>query len=257
MSKRARWQATVRYGPRCRLRGAPPLVCILLSYQRPQNMEDLARGLLRCDFVTRVIVSNSSPETDIGDWVRFADPRLEVTNAGRHTPAGYRFELARGVDAAHYLFVDDDVFLRPRQVRKLYARYLEDPSVPHGVFGHVHRRDGSGELEPEARRRVEAPVDVLHQVYLLSRQHVEGYFGLLGELGFSSPEELRFGDDIVLGFAGRRHPRCHDVGTIVLCPTAHDPDYATWKQPGFSELRLELLARARKLRPRPSLPPAA
>jgi len=255
MARRARWRATVRYGPRCRLPDAPPLTCILLSYQRPENMADLARGLLRCDFVGHVIVSNSCPDSDIGDWIGFIDPRLEIKNAGEHTPAGYRFELARIAEAEHYLCVDDDVFLYPKQVRALYARYLEDPSVPHGLFGYINSFDDSGNLQRDMRRRVEASVDVLHQVYVLSRQHVKEYFRLLGELGYTNLKELRLGDDIVLGYSSDGWPRCHDVGPILLCPTAHDPKRATWKQPGFADTRLELLVRIRELYPAARPPP--
>ncbi len=243
---RVGWRATVRYGPRCRLRDAPSLTCILLSYRRPENMADLVRGLLRCEFVDRVIVSNSNPETEIGRWTPFSDPRLQVTDAGRHTPAGFRFELAREAEAAHYLCIDDDVFLRPKQIRDLYAHYLEDPSVPHGVWGHDFS-EAEGGLK---RRRVEASVDVLQQVYLLSRQHVTDYFRLLGELGFRSTEELRFGDDILLGHCSEGRPRCHDVGLYAVCPTTHAPGRATWKQSGFEDFRIDLLSKVRELRPR-------
>src|SRR4051812_46165654 len=55
----------VTFGPRHRARGPERCTVVLLSYRRPQNIEWLVRGYLKCDFVTRVIVSNNNPDVDL------------------------------------------------------------------------------------------------------------------------------------------------------------------------------------------------
>jgi len=245
-----RWRVATRLSSRVRLEGAPPLTTILLSYRRPGNMSPLARAVLRCAFVDRVIICNNNPEVDLAEWIPPAHPRIEIRSRATRGLPGTRFEVARDTPAEHFLCIDDDCCLYPRQIARLYERYLEDPTVPHGAIGKIIRRAADSDRTGfEPRKRHEGRIDLLNCVYIFSRAHVTEYFRLLRELGVAGSDELGFRDDIVLSYCGQDRPRSHDVGRIAMCTSAHDRDIAVFRQPGFDEHRHELLKRLQKLKP--------
>lgn len=248
--RKARFRLRVRLGRSTPRQGLPPATVVLLSYKRPWNMDTIARAVLRCGFVERAVISNNNPEVSIRDWVKVRDERLHLVDQPQRQRCAIRLQLAYDTDAAHYIFVDDDVFLLPSQLDRLYRLYLEDTDVPHGIVGMV-RVHG----EPDRRfqlltKAVEQEVDVINRVYLLSRAHVEQSVRILDELKPSTGEELMFGDDMVMSFSGSQRPRCHDIGPILDCPTSDTPGIAVWREPEFIAKRASLYQHILSLRPR-------
>ena len=131
----ARWRARCALGRSVAIAGPERLTAVLASFARPQNLAAIARSVLACRFVDRVVVSNHHPAVRIREWVRTRDPRVTLLDAERAEPPLHRYVVARSIPAERFLFLDDDLFLAPEQLRLLFLRLIADPAVPHGMFG--------------------------------------------------------------------------------------------------------------------------
>ncbi len=245
------WIRDVYTGPRVEIQSDEKLTVVLQSYLRPWNMDRLVRAAARCAFVDKIILSNNHPDIDLGKRLTFHDPRLVLIQNRVRRHAGFRWHLARDENADYLLSIDDDVFLSPVQIAKLFQSLLNDPEVPHGLFGTRYR--GAPALIREERKRTESYVyqreeeaDVLHRVYAVHRAHVNHYFRLLEGLRMHQP--LIVGDDIVISFASKRRPQVHDMGPILSCPTSHRDGIAVHQDEHFFRDRQTILNAFKDLR---------
>lgn len=225
-------------------------------------MERIARSVLRCSFVQKVVLCNNNPDLDIQEWLGIADRRLVVINQQENRGTVARFEISRRDEGDYFLAIDDDIFLTPQQIRRLFRHLLKDPSVPHGLYGQV-AFENQEFIDWDLIHGIEGRVDIINKVYGFTKAHVLECFRLLGLLGVENRaalKELTMGDDIVLSFSGQSSPLCHHLGDILSCPTESLPGLAVWREPGFVSYRATLLARLRKVKcfqPAGSLPPLA
>lgn len=246
--------------------GEPKLTVILLSYNRVRNMQPIVRGLLRSGVVERIIVSNNNPSYRIGEWISLRDERLELVDQPHKTAPGIRFEFARKAPGSYFLSVDDDVFLTPRQVQRLFQELRANPRMPHGIQGEnyvgMNAPPGPGQ---KVRRipwdlglqRAERETDVLNCVYAFTREHVEEMFRLAGQLG-RDVATLGNGEDILLSCSGQGRPRIHDLGRVLMCLSAHQLGVATYRtREHFFQEREELLFSLRALQDKRALRPAS
>jgi len=234
-----------------RTRRAERATAIVLSFRRQRNIDVIARSILKCDVIGRLIVSNNNPDVEIGRWVSVRDPRLVVEDRGVNAGAVARFEIARREPAEFFFVLDDDLLLYPRQVAALVEALVEDPLAPHGLFGQRRRPAGGFE---DGVQSVNGPIDVLNRAYALTRGHLDEFFRLLERLGMHAggdrlaPDSIDRGDDMLLSFSGGAPPRCHDVGPLLDCPTQWLPGVAVWREGGFREYRERLYARLAALK---------
>ncbi|MDX1998278.1 MAG: glycosyltransferase family A protein [Thermoanaerobaculia bacterium] len=252
------WILRLRFGPtRTMPPDTPPLGVVLLSYKRPANVEWLVRSYLRCSFVGKVIVSNNHPEIDLERLApSLADPRVELIRQPEPTKQGVRFPLAleRAGDLGYFLSPDDDCFLYPHQIERLYRHLLAAPEVPHGISGEVRQPVKDMTHYPFAIGvRGEREVDHLTELYLFSREHVLTTLEIYRQLGWHEASRVGNGEDIALSFSGPGRPRIHRYGRRLRCNSAWAEGIATWSshQNFFAE-RVMIHAKLRKLRPRPA-----
>ena len=261
-----RWQRNARFGRIQNHDGPERLTVIILNYRRPQNVAPIVRSLLRCSFVSRIIVCNNDPSYPMRTWLGCADERLEIVDEPMNMGCVRRFEVARERPGDYFLALDDDVFLWPWQVKRLFTYLVQDPDVPHGLFGEYILLDY--QLRGEIKYQ-DVSVDILSRVYAFTRQHVDMFWRLVAELGldgdFGLPydgeytpqvrEQIgatnfrSYGDDIILSFSGKGRPVIHNIGRILCCPTGITPGVAAWKQSGFLSYRTTLVRRLVALRP--------
>jgi len=243
--------------PVVRWEGPEQLTVILLSFARPENMEPLVRGLLCADFVRKVVLSNNNPAYRMADWLRVRDERLVVLEQPRRMPPGIRFALAAAEPGDYFITIDDDVFLRPEQLRTLFARLIASPAVTHGVQGQERRE------RPPARlpwgtdwqkgwfsglRGETREVDVLNRVYAFTRAHLETYHALASRLGLEVAD-IANGEDILISASGAGRPWVHAVGPLADCLSSNMKGIATWAtRERFFDERLELYERVQRLR---------
>lgn len=217
-------------GPRIET-GDKTCVVVLLSHNRPQNMESLVRGALQNRFVKKVVVSNSNPKFRMADWIKAGDTRLQLIDETQKTLPGHRFVIAAAEPADYFLSVDDDIFLTPAQWAGFFQHLVRNEEVPHGVSGQLYRpgiQFTNGSVFHH-RENVEAEVDVLIGAYAFTRVHMERVFQLAEALRLGSLSGVGNGEDILLSFAGVRQARIHDFGKLFLCASTSLPGVALWK----------------------------
>jgi hypothetical protein len=254
---RLRWQ--LRFGPAQDAPGLPPLAIILQSYARPKNMELIIRTALKCRFVGQVILSNNNPELDLSHLHNLGDSRLVLLHQDRKMPCGTRYDLASTLPFHYFMSIDDDVFLTPRQISSLFAALIENPAVPHGLFGQIWRKVEVGSRQRWMLKGVplrhEGPVDVLNCVVAFTSEHAESYREVLRRIGKSGSEDLGPADDIVVSASGSNRPLCHSVGRILTCASTDDPQIAAFLQPGVRSYRENIFRQVHAICSSPSPEP--
>ena len=229
----------------------PDTVAIVLSFQRPYNIDAIVRVLLRTPSIAKVIVSNNNPAYRMTDWLSVRSPRLSVLEQPIPRPRHIRFGLAdRETGYTNFLAVDDDVFLKPSQLEVLCTALRLDPSRPHGVTGVLYD-SWRGMLYHNMNSRT-APVDVLNRVYAFTSTHVDAFFGLLREAGFGpthSAWTTSYWDDIFLSFCTNK-PMVQYTGPYLNCPSQNQADIAVSTRPEVMRLRLSILLMLRRMRPK-------
>lgn|GEM_PF-781088 len=249
----ARYLWTLRRDPPPVYDGEERLTVVLMSYERIANMAPLVAACLQCPFVERVVLSNNNPAYRIARWVRSKDPRLTLIDQPEATRPGIRFDLAREFPADFYLTVDDDLFLSPVQIRDLFVALVDQPTVPHGIFGqcYIGREATLPQLFGWQNnfQREDTSVDVLNRVYALHRQHIERYFAFLEALDIQNSREIGNGEDVIVSQTGDGAPRIHDLGPWFDCILADDPHIALHHVvPDFMRAREELFLDLRRRR---------
>ena len=213
------------------------------SPERVHNVEPMVRTVLRCDFVSRVIVSNHNPDIRIEDHVRLRDDRVVCVDQPIRRGCGHCWIVASDFDPEFLICIDDDLRLLPSQVARLFERLLEEPAIPHGLAGiRASRYYQNRDME----------VDELNQVYAIARAHLRTYRDLVAAIttqGLVTHDTVEFwGDDIVISQSGAGRPKIHETGFILRCPTANHPRVATYKQPPFPESRAAVYSALAKVR---------
>lgn len=247
--RRAAWPL-LRLAPPERASVPGKCTVILLNWRRPFNIELQLQIALACDFVGEVILSNNNPECDLDRYVRSADPRIRRIDHPVRRYASVRFEVARAARHSYVLAVDDDVFPRPAQLRRLFEALVGDPQRPHGFGGQIYPESFPADRGSGAKRRKrlvyreEREVDSLVWAFAFTREVNERYFDLLGRIGETN-DTITTSEDVPLSFAGHAPALVHDFGRIVHCPSSHDDDVATYRQAGFAERRKSLVVSCR------------
>lgn len=195
---------------------------ILLSYKREQNIQAIAKTILECGFVSKLIISNNNPEVDIHQHVHLADKRLEIITQPEERGCGVRWEIVRDCEAEYVIAVDDDVFPTTKQLAKLFSELLFEPECPHGVFGsRIFEEDGR--LKTTFHGVCDKPVDVIHNLYAVTGEQVKRYFEIREFLLNKEPELVpyvdRYVDDVVISHSGQTRPMLNNIGFLQECET--------------------------------------
>jgi len=218
--------------------GNEKLSVVLLSYRRMKNLRPIVDSLLLCDFVGEIILSNNNPKVRMEDFVRVRDPRLRIINQPARRYPSCRYDLARGLHARYFMSIDDDLFLTPGQVRKLFLSLIANPSVPHGAGGEDLTVKAGKVVSRQIVRGEGRETDVILWAYAFTREHLLKYFDLLDRLGIDNDDdEMRTSEDVVISFTGNGRARCEDLGPMLRCASEADHEIATWRQDGFYEHR--------------------
>lgn len=229
------WRLGGRIGGRVPARGPERVTLLVPAYhaQRSRNIDPLVRAALRCDIVERVVISNHNPSTRMAEIVTVRDPRVELIDTTVRRGCGHIWSVIAQRPGAFFLVVDDDQLLAPAQITALASALVADPSVPHGLCG--------GNSDGTYLERCEAEVDVLYNVYAVTREHVATFHRLSQQVmaeGRVTPEEIEQScDDLVISRTGTGRARIHDAGFLLRCRTGGMPGVAIFREAGFDERR--------------------
>lgn len=249
-----KWRHHVRFGPNASIDGPQKATAILLSYKRPFNIQPLARSLLKCAFIEKVIISNQNPQLDLTRWVKITDRRLIMIQQPQRTRSNYRWVMAGQESAPYFIAIDDDLFLYPRQIATLFRHLVRQPRMPHGICGALCPATGiAGDYRENFVEHQETAVDILYQAYAVTLAHVKTYFHLKESIRATSPSVDDYlktiGDDILISHCGEERPQIHEVGDILRCPTSYTPGIAVFREEGFYRRRQEIFRGLRQTRP--------
>lgn len=241
-----RWQWNAFFGQPVGPGSNEKCTVILLAHNRMRNMRPMVRSLLKCAFVEKIIVCNTNPSFDISRYVTIRDDRVSLMNTDKKFGPIKRYLLAREEDSEYFISIDDDTFLYPEQVFRLFRMLVRYPEVPHGIWGQVY--EGEGEDGPQFTWNVfgrDVPVDILNRVHAFTRKHITGYFDVLEKMGIEDTSKYwhRAITDLPLAFCVQKRPRCHDFGSILQCPTESSPGIAQWTHASFRSDRNDLFMR--------------
>jgi hypothetical protein len=240
----ALWRLRQPLGLQERVPGNERLSVVLLSYRRMNNLPSIVDSLLLCEFVQEIILSNNNPEVRMEEFIRVRDPRLRIINQPARCFPSKRYELARELPAKLFLSIDDDLFLTPGQIKKLFISLIANPAVPHGAGGQNFAVDGEKIISFQFVSGVAQETDVILWAYAFTREHLLKYFSLLDQLQIAHTD-LKASEDVVISFAGNGRARCVGLGRMLSCTNSDDREIATWMQDGFSEHRNQLFLQCR------------
>jgi hypothetical protein len=210
---------------------------VLITYFNPARMSRIdhqLRNIFKCSFVERVIISNHNPDVNIRDRIRVKDRRLIILNQPVRQGCGYRWQIANEFNPEYLVVIDDDLFIFPGQLTKLFKFLLAEPEIPHGVSGINDLPDGSYEF----RNRENREMDFLCEIYALTNEHLGHYMKIYTEL--SSNEQIigivnSTTDFIILSHTGSFRPKIHDLGRLFREQTFKTEGIAVHKIETFNE----------------------
>jgi hypothetical protein len=230
------WVANGYLGKQFSLPG-PEKLTVLITYFNPARMTRIdhqLRNIFKCSFVEKVIISNHNPDINIQNWIKVRDGRLEILNQSVRQGCGYRWQIASEVNPEYLLVIDDDLFLFPGQITKLFKFLLAEPKIPHGLSGINCLPDGSYEFRDRENRET----DYLCEIYALTREHLDHYMKTYTDLS-SNEEIIRIvnstTDFILLSHTGISRPIIHDVGRLFRDETFKTEGVAVHKKEMFNE----------------------
>ncbi len=235
--------------PRAKPHTPKDCFALIQNFARPQNMDTLARICLNVPSIRVALISNNNPDWNMGRWLAIPSGRLWIMNQPEQMNSVQRFFIVdAGYGTGSYIFLDDDIFLRPEQIERLCQELHKDPSVPHGIYGQEWRGDHfQGGISGR-----EGHIDVISRVYACTRAHVQEFFRLGKMLGHPKDHPIwrqSLWDDILLSFCGNDRPRIHDVGPFLDCPTQGRKDTATWRRDDFHATREAFYKKLRTIKP--------
>ncbi len=232
----AAWRLRGRFGWQVPLNREGALT-VLVAYYHPARTRYCAaqvRSLLKCAFIERVIISNHNPLVRLELPARLRDKRITMIQASEKRGCGHRWHVAAAFNPRYLLVIDDDVFLFPEQIARLFGHLLDAPERPHGMAGM--RRLPDGRLEYHCQKNLD--VDFLCEAYAVTLGHLQRYLKLedrLRQNGVSLASVDGYADFAVVSHTGTRRPAIHDLGHIFRCPSFKTPGIAVHRTSGFEE----------------------
>jgi hypothetical protein len=228
-----------RFGPAIGARTPAKCTAVIASYLRPENIQTIVNALVKCKFIGKIVISNQNPDITMEDYVDTEDDRVLILNSLKREYPGYRFKVASTLPGEYFMILDDDIFMFPEQIRRFFSHLVSDPSVPHGFHGtrYVPIAGKAGRFRYEHIAGREAVVDILHQGYAVSDDHIKRMLEigcLLAEQErFKSEGQTNFVDDIMISFSSNNRARVHNLAPILTCPTSLVADIAVSGQADF------------------------
>jgi hypothetical protein len=230
------WVANGYLGKRFSLAG-PERLTVLITYFNPARMTQIdhqLRHIFKCSFVQEVIISNHNPDINIQGKIKVRDRRLKILNQPVRQGCGFRWQIANEFNPDYLVVIDDDLFVSPEQLTKLFRFLLAEPEIPHGLSGINYLSDGSYEFRDRENRET----DFLCEIYALTNEHLGQYMKIYEDL--SSNKHLvtiinSTTDFILLSHTGSSRPKIHDVGRLFRDGTFKTEGVAVHKSEMFKE----------------------
>jgi hypothetical protein len=230
------WMGNGYLGRRFSVAG-PQTLTVLITYFDPARMVKInhqLRNILKCSFVERIIISNHNPRVNIQEKIKIKDRRLTVISQTVNRGCGFRWHIASEINPAYLVVIDDDLFIFPEQLTRLFTSLLAEPEIPHGLSGMICLPDGSYEF----REKENCEIDFLCEIYAVTNKHLDRYMDTYYDLS-SNESVTRIVDSatdfIIISQTGTSEPKIHDVGRLLRDETFKKEGVAVHKGQMFNE----------------------
>jgi hypothetical protein len=215
----------------------PQKLTVLITYFDPARMVRInhqLRNILKCSFVERIIISNHNPRVNIQEKIKIKDRRVKVISQTVKRGCGFRWQIATKIKPSYLVVIDDDLFIFPEQLTRLFNSLLAEPEIPHGLSGMIYFPDGSYEFHDKENREI----DFLCEIYAVTKKHLDRYVDIYSD--FSSNESVSrivdsATDFIIISQTGTSEPKIHDVGRLLRDETFKKEGVAVHKGQMFNE----------------------
>jgi len=251
-----RWIFNIFIGKKQSITSDKKVTVILQSYKRCETINELACSILKCSFVEKLIISNNNPEIIMEDWINRSDPRMILINNSERRGAGYRWILAEKENAEYFIAIDDDLFISPKQIKALFLNLIQDPDIPHGLFGSIFPKRISDLNEDDVNKyrqylsSVNSEVDAIHRIYAVTKAHADTFIDYIkqmqsdafGEKALGIEDVENVADDMVISCTSKYKPRIHYMGYILSSPNCATKGVALFStEKDFTKRRLMIL----------------
>lgn len=214
-------------------------VCVLLSYERPHNLQAILDSVVKSGIFDQIILSNNNPDHNIGNYLKDTPNSCRIIQQKEHRPCFERVEIAAQSDGQFFFFTDDDLYLYPEDIRNLMTALLKDSTRPHGAFGKSLSSDGISEETGADYREC----DILNRVYCLTGDQAKQSLMIRDQLLLKFPEladSISSVEDIIISSSGDKRAMLHRLNCFIPDPDGFDPNVAVWGRPGFRDLRIKV-----------------
>lgn len=226
-------------------------VTVLVTYFHPIRMKYIdaqIRNILKCTFVEKIVISNHNSDVKIEEKAKIRDKRVIYINQQTKRACGYRWRIAKELQAEYLVALDDDILMFPFQLKTLVEHLIQEPEIPHGLTGMIHLQDNQFQF----REREDIDVHYLCEVYAVTQQHIKQYFEIeaaLAKQDKTLPETVeKLGDFIVISQAGIHNPKIHKAQRLFRSETFKTVGIANHKEQQFGNSMLEVSQAVQKLR---------
>jgi len=227
---------------------------IITVFHRFGNAPLIISRLLESSLLNAVIIANHNPRAIIPQDPIFEHPIVKIVSSEKPVRASARWKLAEKLQFDNFIVIDDDTSISGAQADYLFRALDSTPDAPCGVIGS---RFKLGRYYDYQSKKVlntyhleeTGEVDVLHQVYAVTKSHVDRFLYFekhLQSFSFSDPNVV--GEDIVISHCGNKKPMIYNLGAIQQdLPGAWDPAIAVHCEQDFDVKRARILSEFDKL----------
>lgn len=201
---------------------------VLVSWQRPKNIDVIVAELRRVEAVREIIVWNNNPD------IPLSVPGCKVINSSHNFMPFARYSAAALASCNTLLFQDDDMMFHKVGIERAYAELLRNPDRIYGSEGR-NLENGTYVFQPAY-----GECDIALGQFMLFTKAL--LCRTLGKLVGLAPFER--GDDIAFSMLSGRKPMALNLPYDDL---GIQDDVALFRQPGHGSKRQLMVDRVKLL----------
>ncbi len=220
---------------------------VITVFKRHQNLKTLLDTLEKCSFIKKIIVINANPRIALDLDI---NSDIDLVQSKTIKRPGYRWYVLKeyGKSFTRFIAIDDDTLILPAQLFQVAKNLERKPDRPHGIVGSKYTQKPKS-FDSVSQRSITSyhkncsmTVDVIHQLYAVTIEHLDEFHRISSELDSYKVEDPNsIGDDIIISHCGTCAPVICNVGKILECPTSHISHIAVHSEDNAAKRRCNVI----------------
>lgn len=179
---------------------------IILSWKRPKNIPIILKQLIASKLIDEIFLWNNNPKIKL----KSSHPKVITMQSGKNFGTLARYCIAFLAKNETILIQDDDLVLKPKQIKTIYKKYKQNKNKLYGCFG---RNIMSGRY---VKINAYGDVDIIiGRTIMFNKKEIYKFFKYAGD--FIDGIE----DDILFSFSIKTKHKVVKVGKIKELPNNH------------------------------------